>query len=391
MSKSFFRLQAFCPRLFPSVFRPVPRSAFFVSVALFLQLLMSCASPSPSVAEGGEMLKYAALLSMEQTDSFVAVRVRDAWHPERTLAAYVLVPADRPLPACRPEGTLVRTPLRRLALTSSVHASLFVELGAGSRIAGLADTAYVVSPSVRALLSRIASLGSGMQPDVERLHALQCDAVFTSPYENAGHGALDALGVPLIECADYMEVSPLARAEWMRFYGRLVGCSARADSLFSAVEADYLRLCEAGAGAKTHPAVFCDLLTGGTWYQPGGASTMGRFIADAGGRYLWADRPESGSVALDVESVYATARTADLWLVKYGASRPVTYASLAADSPHYRAFSAWRSRHVVACNTLRTPFYEEVPFHPERLLRNLIYLFHPQERFPVDTTYYRPL
>lgn len=336
-------------------------------------------------------LKYARLLSIEQADSFTKVSIRNAWHPEAALTTYILVPRQAPLPCQRPEGTVVRVPLQRVALLSSVHTALLRELRAEGCVTALADTAYLVSPALRALARKVNSIGSSMQPDLEKLRALQTDAVWISPFENAGHGALDRLGIPLIECADYMEPSPLARAEWMRFYGRLVGRAAEADSLFAAIEQQYLNLKNRAEGMKPQPTVFCDLLTGGTWYQPGGNSTMGQFIADAGGSYLWADRRESGSLQLNLETVFARANKADIWLLKYGRPVSLTYGSVARENSSYTRFRAWREHRILACNTMHKAFYEEVPFHPERLLQNLISLFHPDVALPNPQPYYEPL
>lgn len=365
------------------------------ALMLICIVLAGCGSPRSRHDAASGLTHYASLLQIEEADSFTLVTVADAWHSGRVMASYVLVPAAHPLPVHLPQGTVVRTPLRRAAVTSSVHAALLTDLGRGSCVAALTDTAYIISPAVKALLHEgTRSAGTAMQPDIELLHALSIDAVLASPFENAGHGALDRLGVPVIECADYMETSPLGRAEWMRFYGRLFGCADRADSLFDEVEHNYLELKKlvAEVPSATRPTVMCDLLMGSVWYQPGGASTMGQFIADAGGRYLWADRKESGSLALNLESVFARAQQAEVWLVKYGQPAPLTYRQMAADCPAYQRFAPWQRHRIYACNTLHVPFYEEVPFRPERLLANLIALLHPEVKgLPVHPNYYTPL
>lgn len=371
---------------------PIRISLLRTMYAVLTAALLTACGQYAATDEGQPLpLKHATLLSISEADSFTCVTVSDAWHPEARLATYILVPQGSIVPTNRPQGTLVRTPLQHIAVTSSVHAALLADLHAEYAIAGLTDTAYIVSPRLKALARRVKDLGSSIQPDIEMIHAVRADAVWVSPFENAGHGALDRLGVPLIECADYMESSPLARAEWMRFYGRLVGRAAQADSLFSEVENAYTALQRKVEKATLRPTVFCDLRTAGVWYQPGGASTMGRFIHDAGASYLWADRPESGSLSLTLESVFSRAHDADFWLVKYGQPQNLTYAQMAADCPQYREFHAWQQRHVLACNTLFTPFYEEIPFRPHLLLHNLINVFHPQALSPAPTPYYRPL
>ena len=91
--------------------------------------------------------------------------------------------------------------------------------------------------------SWIVDCGDAMNPDIEKIVELDADAILLSPFENSGgYGQLEKLGVPLIECAEYMETSALGRAEWMRFYGLLYGCEAQADSLFAVVEKEYFSL-----------------------------------------------------------------------------------------------------------------------------------------------------
>ena len=66
---------------------------------------------------------------------------------------------------------------------------------------------------------------------------LNADAILLSPFENnGGYGRLEQIGVPIIECADYMERSALGRAEWMKFYGILFGREHETDSLFAVIK-----------------------------------------------------------------------------------------------------------------------------------------------------------
>ena len=363
----------------------------------FLIMLLTLASCAPSAStEGTEMtLKYATLLTLNEDDSCTIATVHNPWKKGSELARYVIVPSAQPLPHDVPQGTLLRTPLSRNVVTSSVHLSLLSDLKALGMVAGVTDRSYIVSHSISDSLKShpdIADFGQSMQPDVERMRAARADAVWVSPFENAGNGAVDRLGVPLIECADYMEVSPLARAEWMRFYGRLVGRGAEADSLFKTVERDYLACKDEAKKAfegRQRPTVVSDLRSGNTWYQPSGASTMGIFIEDAGGHNLWAERKENGSLPLSIESVMAQGKQADVWLVKYGLGTDLTYAQMQRDFEPYAQFSAWKQHRIYGCNSLRMPFYEDVPFHPERLLRNLAAIFSGKPA--QGTTYYSPL
>ena len=358
-------------------------------------LLSACA---PRVAVPGRGMHHAVLLHIEDGDHYSLVQVQDPWHEGEVLRSYVL--AERGAGAQLPDSVAqlhpvrLEVPLRHAAVLSSVHAALLYELGAGARVGGLADAYFVVSDTLRRDLSRgrLRNLGSSMQPDCEQLVAMQADAVLVSPYEGAafGSGTLPR-DIPIVLCADYMETSPLGRAEWMRFYGRLVGCGARADSLFAAVESAYTALKQRAEAVGERPTLFCDYMQGASWPLPGGDSYLAGLFADAGADYLFADRPGAGSIFLSFEEVLASASQADIWLMKYGRAQDPDRASLLREQPYYNRFKAWRSGRLYACNTVRVPYYEEVPFHPERLLRELISLCHPGLLPACELRYYHPM
>ena len=214
----------------------------------------------------------------------------------------------------------------------------------------------------------------------EKIIDLSPDIILLSPFENSGgYGRLDHIGVPIIECADYMEVSPLARAEWIEFYGMLFGAEEQADSIFNDVETRYKALAEEAKGLDSHPTVMVDFPSGNTWYVPGGKSTIGRMIADAGGRYCFADDDNSGSVALSLEKVVSQCENADLWLFRYGGEEK-TLAGIANDYKVFSHLKAFADGNVYGCSTERTTFYESTPFHPDHLLEDFIAMIHPQTK-----------
>lgn len=362
------------------------------SVAL---LFASCGGLQTGKSDGGDSisLKYASLLEMAECDSFTECRVLNPWKPGMVLHRYLLVPRDGKVPVNHPDGTVVRTPLRRAVSFTSVHAALLSDLGVLPQVCGITDTAYVIRQDLREALraGRLADMGSSQMPNRELLAGKQADALLVSPFENAGYGGIETLGVPLIECADYMETSPLGRAEWMRFYGRLFGCSERADSLFAVVEKNYNALKAQAAKTASRPTLLADHLTGGTWYVAGGGSTMGRLYADAGARYLFADYKQSGSVALNFEAVFSRAHAADVWLTKYGANKDLTYAAMSADYAPYTQFRAWQERHIFQCNVSRLPFFEDTPFRPDLLLQDVVSIVHPELLPHYARRYYSPM
>lgn len=354
---------------------------------LFAVLLLSSCKDGGKTAsfldEGGDTLdlKYAENLRVVSYDGYRVATLRNPWDTLEILHTYVLVGRDEPLPDSLPQGTVVRVPLQKAVIYSSVHCGLMEELGALAAVGGVCDLRYIDLPYIKegCRTGRIADLGSGMNPDIEKLMALHPDAVMLSPFENSGgYGRLGKLDIPIIECADYMETSALGRAEWMCFYGLLFGAAPQADSLFAEVDSCYRRLKMRAKLSSTSLSIVSEMKSGSAWYAPGGRSTIGRLFQDACGRYAFADDTHSGSVPLAFETVFDKAGDADVWLVKYNRDRDMTYADLEADYIGYTGFKAFKTRNVYGCNTAKVPFYEETPFRPDYLLSDLIQILHPE-------------
>lgn len=366
---------------------------------LLLSLLFTSCQLSHQSSTGHEgdtvTLRYARHLQMVEYDSYTMATLRNPWDTTLVLHRYALVDRNKEHQPPVPEGTtLVRVPLQRAAVFTSVHCALLCELGVQVAIGGVTDSEYIKLPQVQRALSdgSIVDLGNGMEPNLERVMQLSPDALMPSPFQNSGgYGRLERIGIPIIECADYMEVSPLARAEWMKFYGRLFGVRERADSLFAEVERQYNSLKATAQNVSHRPRLMVEKMVGGAWYTPGGQSTQGMLYNDAGAHYLWSDTPESGSLSLSLEHVMERALDADIWLLKYHSDATLSYEALASEHPSYAQFRPFRQRRVYGCNTSQALFYEETPFHPERLLRHLLHIFHPELSVSDENAYFCPL
>ena len=325
--------------------------------------------------------RHATHLAIVHHKDFTEVRLADPWKEGRTLHTYLLVPSGHDIPQDLPQGTLVRTPLRRAIVSTSVHCSLVIDMGKKASIAGVCEPQYIHIPYINEGIKNgsIADCGSGMSPTIEKIIDLHPDAIFLSPFQNSGgYGKTEELGIPIIETADYMETSALGRAEWMRFYGLLFGCEQTADSIFSTVETTYLTLKEKAQSAKTHPSMLMDKQTGSVWYVPGGESSIGGLIADAYIQYAWSDDNHSGSLAQSFENVLEEGGDADLWLFRYNSPHAITYDELLKENNGYGQFKAFSQRSVYGCNTATSTFYEDTPFHPHLLLRDFICIAHPE-------------
>lgn len=351
---------------------------------MLLLMAASCSCRGPRQAWQGQgtaiAFSHARLIHVEDCDSFRLVTIDNPWKRGMTLHRYILLPRDASMPAALPEGTIVRTPLSRSVVFTSVHCALISELHAEQQVAGVADLKYIKVPFVQQGVQqrRLIDCGDGMSPVIEKIIDAQADAILLSPFENAGgYGRLEDIDIPIIECAEYMEPTPLARAEWMRFYGMLYGQEQRADSLFQEVEQRYHEQQQLASQAGGRPSVVLDKMAGSVWYVPGGRSTIGQMLSDAQCDYPWADNSDGGSLQLSFEAVLERAGHCQYWILRYDSRDTLTMNALLSERDGYRMMQAVADNQVYACNVSTSMFYEETPFRPDLLLQDFIHILHP--------------
>lgn len=415
------------------------RKIYIFGALLALLVLTACQGGKTTAGEAEEgdtlKMKYAKLLTIvkhgekgtaslnndaEDADyQYAEVNVANPWKAGTLLHRYILIPKGKEgdetvarLALQRTSGMgcttdTVRTPVERSAVFIAPHCQLIYEMGCQQAIRGVCDLDYINIPDVkkRAALSRntaagktsagnsIVDCGSSMAPDIERIIALKPEAILLSPFENSGgYGKLDKLHVPIIEAADYMESSPLGRAEWMKFYGMLFGneegksngisgsCEPKADSLFAKIEKEYLKLKAEAAGYPKGLSILTERKTGNVWYVPGGQSTIGILLKDANARYIFEDDQHSGSLAMSPEQILAKGKQVDVWAFKYFGGAPLSQAQLLQEYDGYKALAAFSRGNIYQVDTSTVPYFELTSFHPELLLREFIILAHG-ERF----------
>ena len=411
------------------------RKIYIFGALLALLVLTACQGGKTTAGEAEEgdtlKMKYAKLLTIvkhwekgtaslnndaeDAEYQYAEVNVANPWKAGTLLHRYILIPKGKEgdetvarLALQRTSGMgcttdTVRTPVERSAVFIAPHCQLMYELGCQQAIRGVCDLDYINIPDVKkraasagnaAAGNSIVDCGSSMAPDIERIIALKPEAILLSPFENSGgYGKLDKLHIPIIEAADYMESSPLGRAEWMKFYGMLfkkdgnapktalaASCEPKADSLFAKIEKEYLKLKAEAAGYPKGLSILTERKTGNVWYVPGGQSTIGILLKDANARYIFEDDEHSGSLAMSPEQILAKGKQVDVWAFKYFGGAPLSQAQLLQEYDGYKALAAFNRGNIYQVDTSTVPYFELTSFHPELLLREFIILAHG-ERF----------
>ena len=333
-----------------------------------------------TMAVGGDTVtRHSRLLTIIDNPGYTLAEIRNPWDTTATLQRLILADREATLPAGLPaDAQVVRTPVTSSLVYSSVHGALIEELGAIGSVTGVADAPYFKLKAIADGLTdgTVTDVGSSTNPSQEKIIELNPQVILTSPFQNAGHGVIEQLGIPIVECADYMESTPLGRAEWMKLFGRLYGKATQADSLFTVISHEYTHLANAAAKATSKPVVITERVVDGVWYVPGGGSYMARMLADAGASYPWADDASAGSLQLDAPTVLDRAADADYWLIRTYGFIP-SHSMLAAESALNSRFKAFNTGGIYCSDTSQSMIFEEFPFHPDLLLGEYIRIFHP--------------
>ena len=335
---------------------------------------------SSKEALSSDRIQYAQGFTVQRFDTYTMVEVRDPWDSTRLLQRYLLVDRTKSVPGGLPKGTIVKVPVKDIVVYTSVHAAIIDQLHEINKVIGVCEPRYMDTPAIQEGIQagRIADLGEATSPNIEKMIEIGAELVIASPFQNSSYGPVEKIGIPIIEGADYMEAFPLGRTEWIRFYGLLFGKEEMADSIFKETEQAYLSLKNLTVNIDKRPTVLSEKKFGSSWYIPAGDSYMAHLFEDAGADYMFKDLPGAGSTPLAFETVFDKAIHADIWLVKYNQSSEMTYNDLRSEYTPYENFDAFKKQRIYTCNTGIVPYYEEFPLHPEYLLKDLIWIFHPE-------------
>jgi iron complex transport system substrate-binding protein len=347
-------------------------------------------SSQPQAAQG------AAGFSIDYREGYKVLTVRTPWPGSTRTYTYVLYKRGSAKPSGIKADRFFETPVRRVVTFSTTYLPQIVAVGEADSVVGVDSAAYVNTPEIR---SRIAS-GKTVEttrnwaPNVELMLALAPDAVFTYGMGNEWDTFPKLLeaGLPIVINGDWNEANPLARAEWSTFVAAFYDKENLAAANYDKTAAEYSRLKKLAASAKERPRILVNGPFQGSWSVSGGASYMARFIADAGGRYLWAEDGSSGGLVLSVEAVYERGLSADIWLNPALGVNSVADV-IALDSrfgslPVVRAGAVWN-------NNLRmspeggNDYFESAILNPDAVLADLIKIFHPALLNHRPFTYYR--
>jgi len=372
-------------------------------------LLLTVGSLQPLTALSVE---YAEGFSIEERSGVTLLNIHPREFENYNSITYALVEQDKhqgiaadelrerlSIESNESELQIIRIPIKKLIPLSTTFLPPLLMLGIDDVLSGIDNLDYIYSQKLRSIIDKrdIPQVGNGPSLDMEQIVQLQSAVVMANSTQGEWNVVpkLKDASIPVVLNGDYLETSPLGRAEWIKFIGLLCGKGKEAEKHFKSIATRYTELrqmVQTELSENTErPQVLMNRPMNGRWVVPGGEGYMAQFIEDAGGDYLWSSDSHSSSLVLDVETVFIKALHADVWLHQYGST---SLQELSQADQRLLKLKAFQTKKVIN-NDARTTeagsndFYESGPYQPDLILADLISLFHPSLLSGHSLHYYR--
>lgn len=329
-------------------------------------------------------IQYASGLSIYKYDGYSVVKVTNPWPEANKDFTYVLKEKNAAVPDSLQKHTTIQVPLQSIVVTSTTNVPFLEMLGVENKLVGFPHTDYISSVKTRALIDKgtVKNVGQNERLNMEKLIELSPELIVTFGVDNNNPMIknLEKSGLKVMIQGDWMEQSPLGKAEWIKLYAALFGKEKEADQLFDNIVKEYKEALTSVKGKQAKATVLYGNMYQDQWYVAKGNSWVAQFLKDAKANYLWADVEGTGSLGLPFEKVLEKAKNADIWIA---AGTFKTLGELSASNPHYSQFDAFKKKNVYTFEsklgaTGGTIYYEMAPSRPDLVLKDFIKIFHPE-------------
>ncbi len=352
----------------------------------------------PATKSGEQKLAIEATgFTIQNFGTFQKLIVIDPWQKSNnTQFDYYLVERGKPVPAEIKDQQILYTPLQNVICLSTTHIGFLDALGEIPSLRGISGSAYISNNEVRQGIAetRIREVGYDRGLNYEMIVQLKPDVVFAygvGSEINTQINKLHDLGIPVVLVGEYLEQSPLAKAEWIKFFGAFYDKEDQANAQYEKIKSQYDKIRASVANVAVRPTVLTGLPFKDTWWIAGGQSNLAVLISDAGGKFLWSDNLSKEAFPVSLEEVFLKAAKADFW-INCGSVNNME--GLLAFDPRFSDLPSVKKMQVYNNNLRSTPaggndYWESGVMHPDLILSDLVQLFHPDMLTGRELYYYR--
>jgi iron complex transport system substrate-binding protein len=365
--------------------------SFYVVILLFF--VFACEAKQKQNKPGEDEIiykpKYASGFSLYRSGDATVLKVTDPWQFASGVEFnYVLTPNASPNVL-----TEIKVPVTKAVCMSTTHVAFISALDMTSSIAGVSGLRYVSDSTVIAMgrANKTVDVSYDSNLSYELIFSLIPDVVFAYGIRgefSAIEKKLNELGIKVVYFGEYMEESPLGKAEWLVAMSAFFAEQQRAEKIFEQIETNYINTKQLTYNIKYKPKVMFNVPYKDTWYMPGTKSYMVKFVIDAGAEYIYPENEGRNSYPMSIEKAYTIAQNADFWLIG-DSSKSLTELentdSRMSDIPAFKEKKIYNSN--LRANNFADDFWESGIVKPDIILKDLIKIFHP-ELIPEHNFYY---
>lgn len=317
------------------------------------------------------------------------ITISNPWQGAEDVQLHCFVARNDEQPPAGFKGQVVRADAKRIVCMASGYITMLDALGETDRVVAVSGLDFVSNAYIQAHRSSIRDVGA--EPDYEMLLSLRPDVVLLygiADAQSALTGKLEELGIPYLYMGEYVEESPLGKAEWLAVVGELTDRREQAEQILQDIAARYDSLCHRVETVASRPTVMLNTPWQDSWTMPSTRSYMVRLITDAGGDYIYKQNHSNASQNIGLETAYRLTTQADYWL---NVGAPTTLDELKAMHPKFAEAKAVQTGRVYNNNRRLTPgggndFWESSVLYPDVVLSDLIRILHPE--LSTDSLYY---
>ena len=329
-------------------------------------------------------IEYASGLSINKYEGYSVVSVSNPWPEANKNFTYILKEKNGSIPDSLQKYTIISVPLKSIVVTSTTIIPFLEMLGVEKSLVGFPHTDYISSEKTRKLIDAgtVKNIGQNEKLNMEQLIELEPNLIVTFGIDN-NNPMIDNLqksGLNVLIQADWMEQTPLGKAEWIKLYGALYGKEKEAKTLFDGIVKNYNDAIELVANKKPTATVLYGAMYQDQWYVARGNSWVAQFMKDAKANYLWSNVAGTGSLSMPFEKILEKAKTAKYWIATGSFKNSAEFEN---SNPHYSQFDASKSKNVYTFEsklgaTGGTIYYELAASRPDLVLKDYIKIFHPE-------------
>lgn len=370
------------------------RYRYFIPLVITILLFTACNKKAPkstprSYSKASNVL-YAKGFSIVDNSQYKLVMVTNPWQKGDFLAKYYLIKSDTI--KTPNDGIRIQIPLHSIAVTSCTQYEFLQQLGEIETVTGMCSPELTYNSQLRQnyKAGKITNLGQTFNMNIEQLMITKPQGILFSSYgkPDENQKRIQNSGIPLLYDNEWIETTPLGRAEWIKFVAAFYDKSELADSIFDTIKKKYLEAKQITAKVSYRPTIMTGSNYKGTWYMPGKKNFMTCYFIDAGGNYFYKNDSSYTSLPLNFETVLSNFSNADIWL-----NAPVTtMANLFKMDERHKLFKSAKNGEVFALMKRSGPngvndFWESGVAHPDLVLKDFIWALHPELMKDYEPTY----